>query len=135
MAARKKKLTYPLPEAGHSRRYLQNVWPFYFTSSSPPPLCAIKETGIQTPIRWFFGVTSLASSWSASFPNKVVFLASTPRLRFIGLLCGKQSELGLGNTARFLEALLLRITPFKLILLSTLRHPSSMDTGLLPADS
>ena len=24
---------------------------FYFTSSSPPPLCAIKEAGIQIPIR------------------------------------------------------------------------------------
>ena len=45
MAARKKKLTHPLPEAGHSRGYLQNLWPFYFTSSSPPPFCSIKETG------------------------------------------------------------------------------------------
>ena len=79
MAARKKKLTHPLPEAGHSRGYLQNLWPFYFTSSSPP-LCAIKETGIQTPIRWFFGDTHLPSSQSASFPNKVLFLPSTPRL-------------------------------------------------------
>ena len=52
MAARKKKGTRPLPEAGHSRGYSQNLWPFYFTSSSPPPLCAIKETSIQTLIRW-----------------------------------------------------------------------------------
>ena len=42
-------------------------WVFYFTSSSPPPLCAIKETGSQTPVRWFTGDTSLPSSWSASF--------------------------------------------------------------------
>ena len=97
MAARKKKLTHPFPEAGHSRGYLQNLWPFYFISSSLPPLCAIKETGIQTPIRWLFWDFSLPSSRSASFPNKVVFLASTPRLRFIGLSCGEQSELGLGN--------------------------------------
>ena len=54
MAARKKKLTHPLPEAGHSRGHLQNLRPFYFTSSSPPPLCAVKETGIQTLIRWLF---------------------------------------------------------------------------------
>ena len=59
---------------------------------------SIKETGIQTQIRWFFRDTSLSSSWSAGFPNKVVFLVSTPRLRFIGLLCGEQSKLGLGNT-------------------------------------
>ena len=37
MAARNKKLTHPLPEAGHSRRYLQILWPFllYFLISSP----------------------------------------------------------------------------------------------------
>ena len=61
------------------------------------PLCAIKETGIQSPIRWLFWDFSLPSSWSAGLPNKVIFLASKPRLRFIGLSCGKQSELGLGN--------------------------------------
>ena len=96
-AARKKKLTHPLPEAGHSRGYLQNLWPFYFTSSSPPPLCAIKETGIQTALRWFIGDISPPPSRSAGCANKVVFPASTPCLQFIGLLGGKQSELGLGN--------------------------------------
>ena len=94
MAARKKKWTHPLAEAGHSRGHLQNLWSFYFTSSSPPPL---KETGIHTPIRWFFRDTGLPSSRSAGFPNKVVFLAWTPRLRFIGLSCGEQGELGPGN--------------------------------------
>ena len=54
LAARRKKLTHPLPEAGHSREHLQILWPFYFTSSPPPPLCSIAETGIQTPIRWIF---------------------------------------------------------------------------------
>ena len=97
MAARKKKLTHPLTQAGHSREYLQILWPFYFTSSSPALLCSIKETGIQTPIRWFFGATSLPPSWSASFPNKVVLLASTPHLQFTGLSCREQSKLGLGN--------------------------------------
>ena len=58
---------------------------------------SIKEMGIQTQIRWFSRDTSLPSSWSAGFLNKVVFLASTPRLRFIDLLCGEQSELGFGN--------------------------------------
>ena len=100
MAARKKKFTHPLPEAGHSRGYLQNLWPFYFTSSPPPPLCSIKETDIQTRIRWFFGDTSLPSSWSAGFPNKVIFLASAPHLRFIGLPWGEQGEVGLSNIIR-----------------------------------
>ena len=54
MASRKKKWTHPLPEAGHSRAYLQNLGPLYFTFSSPPALYAIKETGFQTPMRWLF---------------------------------------------------------------------------------
>ena len=97
MATRKKKLTHPLPEAGHSRWCLQNLWSFYFTSLSPLPLYAIKETGIQTLIRWLFWDFSLPSSQSAGFPNKVVFFASTPCLRFVGLSCSEQTELGLGN--------------------------------------
>ena len=35
------------------------------------------------------------TSWSASSPSKVIFLASTPCLWFIDLLCSNQSELGL----------------------------------------
>ena len=72
MAAGKKKLTHPLPEAGHSRGYLQILWPFDSTSSSPPLLCDIQETGIQTPIGWLFGDFSLPCPRSAGFPNKVV---------------------------------------------------------------
>ena len=50
---------------------------YLFTS---PPLCFRKEPGIQILIRWLFWDTSLQSSWSAGFPNKVIFLASTPSL-------------------------------------------------------
>ena len=56
--------------AGHSRRYLQDNCFYFF---NPPHLCSIKEPGIQT---W----TSLTSSLSAAFWNKVVFLAFTPHL-------------------------------------------------------
>ena len=77
-ATRKKKWTHLLPKAGHSRGHLQILRPFYFTSSSPPPLCAIKETGIQTPIRWLFWDFSLPSSWSASFPIKSYSLPLHP---------------------------------------------------------
>ena len=108
MAAGNEKLTYPLPEAGHSRCFAGpmalftllppclslSILPFYFTSLSD----SIKETGIQTPVRWFFGDPTLPSSCSSCFPNKVVLLASTPRLRFIGLSCGEQSGLGFGNS-------------------------------------
>ena len=45
--------------------------------SLAPHLCSIKETGIQTPIRWFLGHTSPPSSRSAGFVNKV----ATPCLK------------------------------------------------------
>ena len=112
MAAKKKKLTHPLTEAGRSRRCFARLMALllYFLTASPSLFClftllphrlslsdSIKETGVQTQRRWLFGDTSLPSSRSAGFPNKVVSLASTPRLWFIGLLCGEQSELGLSN--------------------------------------
>ena len=56
------KLTYPLPEFWHSRRYLQDYCPFCFVSSpplSPRNLCSIKEPGVQTLRRWFFCETSV----------------------------------------------------------------------------
>ena len=59
---------------------LQDKWPFYFTSSPPPPFCSIKETGIQTLMRWILGGPSPPSSRSAGFLNKAIFFASTPRL-------------------------------------------------------
>ena len=62
----------------------------------------LQERIINTspPRDWpFQGIfaTSLPSSQSAGFLNKLVFLASTPCLWVIGLSCGKQSEFGLGN--------------------------------------
>ena len=57
-----------------------------FTSPAHLPSYSIKEPGIQTPISWLLGDISLPYSGSAGFPNEVVFLASAPRLWFIGLL-------------------------------------------------
>ena len=68
-----------------------------FLSSHPPHLCSIKEPGIQSTIRWLFWDISLPSSWSDGFLITVIFLASIPRLWYIGLLCGKKSELGWGS--------------------------------------
>ena len=50
----------------------------YFLIS--PHLCSIKEPVIQILIGWLFWDISLPSSWSAGFPNEVVFQASTPCL-------------------------------------------------------
>ena len=63
-----------------------------------PPRLTCKDPGVQPPIRWFFRGASLLSSLSAGFPDRVGFLASTPGPGFTGLLCGEQSELGLGNS-------------------------------------
>ena len=51
----KKKLTDPLPDVGQTRRYFTRLMALffllYFLTSSP--ICLIKETSIQTPIRWY----------------------------------------------------------------------------------
>ena len=118
MATGGKKLTHFLTEAGHSRRYLQDWWPFCFLTS--PNLCPIKEPGIQTPGIWLFWHISLPSSQFASSANKVLFLASTVHLWFTALSCRELSELGLTHNSwsayqrndfsepRFLNLLILR---------------------------
>ena len=54
MAAEKKKSTYSLSVA-KMEAILQELGPFYFTSSPPSPLFSIKETGIQTLIKGTLG--------------------------------------------------------------------------------
>ena len=70
-----------------------SILPFDFSSSLLLSLWSIKEPGIQTPIRRLF--RGLPSSQSASSTIKVRRLPQQS-LWFIGLLCGKQSKLGLG---------------------------------------
>ena len=55
------------------------VFLLYFLTS-PAPHFSIKEPGIQTPTKWLYWDISLPSSWAASSPNKLKFLASTPLL-------------------------------------------------------
>ena len=62
-----------------------------------PRLYSIKETCIQTPIRWLFGGTSLPSSLSAPQIIKYLPCLNPSSLGFTGLFCGEQSDLGLGN--------------------------------------
>ena len=96
MAARKKKLTHPLTKAWSLQEmFCQTDGPFTLLPHRLSLSDCIKETGIQTQKRWFFRDTILPSSPSAGFLNKVVFLASTPGLQFIGLSGGEQSKLGL----------------------------------------
>ena len=95
----KKKLTNPLPDVGQTRRYFTRLMALffllYFLTSSP--ICLIKETSIQTPIRWYSRSLVHYRLRRPAFRNKSLFLASTPHLQIIGLLCGQQTELGLSN--------------------------------------
>ena len=85
---------------------LQDLGPFYFTSSPPPPSVLIKETSIQTPIRWYSKTLVHYLLRRPAFRNKSLFLASTHHLQIIGLLCGEQTKLGLSNNADSTVALL-----------------------------
>jgi len=94
----KEEVKHLLPEACHSKRYLQHLWAFHFVSS-PPPTWSIKESCIQTLIRWLFWDISRPSDRSDGFPDKMVFLASTPYLWFVSPSCREQSKLGLRNSS------------------------------------
>ena len=61
MPARKRKLRHPLPRADHFRRYLQDFWLFYFTSSPPPllfseiswePACSVMSDSLWSHGLW-----------------------------------------------------------------------------------
>ena len=76
---------------------LARVMGFLLYSITSPALCSMKEPGTETPIRWLFWDISLPSFHSASFLIEVIFLASTPRLQFIGLQRSQQSKHGLST--------------------------------------
>ena len=78
-----KRLAHPLHEVGHSRSYLQGNG---LTSSTPPLLWSIKESGIQTLTKWLFWGISLPSSLSVIFRNKIILLVSTVCLCVSNLL-------------------------------------------------
>ena len=101
MSARKKRLIYPFPDAGHSWRHFARLMALiYFLAASPSLFClltssssplsgSITDSGIQSTTRWLFSAMSLPSSqWEYS---RIPCL-STLSPRFIGLSC-EQSEL------------------------------------------
>ena len=70
MAAGRKNLTHPLPKACQSRRCLQELWAFCFSSSPLPYLFSIIEPGMQIPIRWLFWDIILHLLSQPAFPTK-----------------------------------------------------------------
>ena len=90
---KKKRLTYPFQRLALPRDVLQDLRPFFFTSSLLLPRFCLqtlgphcfspsgsikKKNGIQAPTRWLFWDINLPSSQSAGFLNKALFVASTP---------------------------------------------------------
>ena len=71
---------------------MEDLCPFYFTSSSPPLLCSEKEADIQTLIKWHSRTLVCHLLGGLAFQESSCPL---PGLQIIGLSCGKQSELGL----------------------------------------
>ena len=92
MAAGKKKLTHPLQSLAGTRKYLQQLLPFFYFTSSPSPLCSIKEIGIQTQAIWFFGTLVHHLLSLRAFQMESLLVS-----QLIGLSCGEQYDLGLGN--------------------------------------
>ena len=87
--SRLKTLSLCFPTASSSLSCLLTlIPPCFFLSDS------IRETGIQTTTRWLLWDITLPSSQSAGFPNKVVFLASTPCLLY-SLACSVISRASL----------------------------------------
>ena len=102
-----KRLTHPLQRQAIPLEMLSktedpftllplSILPFDFHSSLLFSVCSIKESAIQTPLRWLFWGTSLLCSRCAGFLKYFPCL-NPSSLRFIGLLCSKQSKLGLSN--------------------------------------
>ena len=81
--------------------YLSSL-PFDLRTTLLLSLWSIKEPGIQTQIRWLFWGASLPSLRSAGFPNKVIFLASTPRL-LDSLACLVASRMSLDSVTIWLS--------------------------------
>ena len=71
MAIGKQKLTHSSPHPPMLAKPGQTNGLFTLLPPLLPFSVLLKETGIQTPIIWFWGDVSLPSSWSAGFPNKV----------------------------------------------------------------
>ena len=98
MAARKKELTHPLPEAGHSRRCLQDLMVFllYFPTSSPS-LFYKRNWHPEPRLDGSFETLVCHLLRLPAFRIKLYSLPQHLVSRFTGLLCGEQSELRLGN--------------------------------------
>ena len=91
---RKEKLTHLFLFAGQARKIMEDLWPFYFTSSSPPLFCSKKATGIPTLIKWHSKTLVCHLLRGLAFQESRHPL---PGLHIVGLSWGKQSELGLSE--------------------------------------
>ena len=97
MLARKRKLRHPLPRADHFRRYPQDFWLFYFTSSAPPllfserscePACSVMSDSLWPHGLW---PTRFLCPWD--FPGKNTGVGCHALLQGFFLTQGSNSSL------------------------------------------
>ena len=69
----------------------------YICFLTSPHLSSVKEPGIQTPVRWLFEALACHLLGLPAPQLKSLPCLNTSSLRFIGLSCGEQSELGVGE--------------------------------------
>ena len=101
MAAGKQKLTHPLRESGWNQEIFATTYSLYNFTSSPPPLCSIKETSIQTWARRFFGTRVHPLLCLLTFPIKSLFLPQHLISRFIGLCAASSTSMDLVTFTQF----------------------------------
>ena len=101
MASGRKKLTHPLRNLARTRKcwYLQQLTAFFYFIASPPTLCSIKQTNIQTWARWFFGTLVHHLLGLLAFWIKSLFLDPTPPLS-IFLACRAASSMSLDSVTQ-----------------------------------
>ena len=76
---------------------LQDLCPFYFTSSPPPPSLFYKRNWHPEPDKMVLWDANWPSSQTPDFPNKAANPTSAPCL--LGLLRGQQTGLGFAKKA------------------------------------
>ena len=111
LTCEEKRLTQSFQRLALHQNVLKTGGPIYFASSQSIPLylafwlyfyttslsANIKELDLPTSRSWLFWDINMSSQW-ASILNKVIFLATTHLLQFIGLSCDEQRGLWLNST-------------------------------------
>ena len=111
-SCRKEEINTSPPESGWNQDKFATMYCLFYFTSSPPPLCSIKETSVQTQARWVFGTPVHHLLGLLAFLIKSLLLAPQVISWFIGLWCRGQYELELSNNVKILRKSILFIYLF-----------------------